>query len=164
MWQQSSEGADILFKNIGQPIATFFCNVHFVSKVYHISIPDLPDVVEYYSSCRVYPSSWLAKLGLNHGFDLVASKSSQGWQHKLKVFYPVLDNLKIFLFVFFGDIEGVKALLKDGKASVWDINPREETPLHVRLSQSLLKTYPLKTSNATRLPFERAMLSFAIFF
>jgi len=99
--------------------------------VYHVHASNLPEIVEYNSTCRIYPSWWLVKLGLNRGFDLVVSKATQGWQHTLKVFYPVPDNSMIFDFVRTGNIEGVKALLANGKASVWDINSREETPLHV---------------------------------
>lgn len=88
-------------------------------------------MVEYTSTCRLHPSWWLVKLGLNRGFDLVVSKAAQGWQHAFKIFYPVLDNAVVFDFVRTGDIESIKALLIEGKASVWDVNSREQTPLHI---------------------------------
>ncbi|KAF8860188.1 hypothetical protein BDZ45DRAFT_323096 [Acephala macrosclerotiorum] len=80
---------------------------------------------------RFHPASWIVNLGFLYGLSAHAIQSGQNWKHVMKTFRPVPDNSQIFEFCKLGDINGVKSLLSQRRASPWDTNSTGWTPLHV---------------------------------
>lgn len=76
------------------------------------------------------PSPWLVYVGLSYELRLCLLKSSWGWKHTFQSFQPVSDDALIFEFCRSGHIDGIRSLLSQKKASVWDVNSRGWTPLH----------------------------------
>lgn len=77
----------------------------------------------------LHPATWLLHLGARTGFN--GSFSTAGWKHTLETFRAVPDDSLIFEFCADGNLDGIKALLNRGEASVWDRDSFGQTPLHV---------------------------------
>ena len=77
----------------------------------------------------LHPANWLLRLGARTGFN--GSFSTAGWKHTLETFRAVPDDSLMFEFCADGNIDGIKALLSRGEASVWDRDSFGQTPLHV---------------------------------
>ncbi|KAL9117461.1 MAG: hypothetical protein Q9187_006001 [Circinaria calcarea] len=84
------------------------------------------------TSIRIHPARWLMQLGLNSGIQLALQDSGQGWKHTLNTFRAVPDDAAIFTACSKGDIDAVKQLLETNKASVWDVDVKKWTPLHIK--------------------------------
>lgn len=80
------------------------------------------------SQLILYPSKWLAKIGMAYGvkFSVLASR---GWQYSLQPFRAVPENALIFEFCREGNLEGIRTLLSRGDASPYDKDPLGRTPL-----------------------------------
>ena len=83
------------------------------------------------TSIRIHPARWLMQLGVDCGIQLAVQNGAQGWKHTLNTFRAVPDDAAIFSACSRGDIDTVRQLLDAGKASVWDVNMNDWTPLHV---------------------------------
>ena len=84
------------------------------------------------TSITFRPAEWLVKLGAKYGIHACMIRySTQGWQHKLKMFCPVPDNSPIFQMCSIGNLTAVRDLLCGGHASVRDTDSLGRTPLHV---------------------------------
>lgn len=79
------------------------------------------------------PASWLMRLGFCRGLEVTTQQSIQGWKFSLQPFRAVPNDSEIFKLCYEGDIDGVRALLLAGKASVLDRDSYGCTPLHVSL-------------------------------
>jgi hypothetical protein len=86
--------------------------------------------VETDSSCVLYPSNFLRKLGMSYGI-WVQSKSMTGWQFSLQPFIAVPSDSAMFQFCRDGNVPAIKVLLSLGQASVRDRDPLGRTPLWV---------------------------------
>ena len=91
-------------------------------------------VEEYLMSSRLtlVPAPWLARFGLSTAVDLGVERSTtSGWKVGLRMPRRVPDHALIFQKCELGDLVGVQKLLKDGDASVIDVDSRGHTPLHI---------------------------------
>ena len=84
------------------------------------------------TSYHFRPAGWLLRLGFQYGFQLdILSSSTKGWKQALESFRPVPDDALIFSLCETGDVIGVRDLMSQGHASIWDLDSRGWTPLHV---------------------------------
>ena len=97
------------------------------------------DHIEWNTSFRIHPAQWVLRLGFSFGFDFAMSKSQQGWKHHLETYRAVPDDSKIFEYCRTGNLVGVRALLDEGSASVWDRDSNLYTPLLVSCLRHRLK-------------------------
>lgn len=118
-------------------MANLFGSITVRTETFKENIADDPESEEDPSGwkgfLRIRPALWLIRLGLRRGLEITFQKSVQGWQHGLKTFGLIPHNSDIFECCLNGDIDGVKALLSSGRASVWDCDSEGYTPLHVSL-------------------------------
>lgn len=84
------------------------------------------------SQVIVYPSKWLAKIGMVYGFKFSAL-ASRGWQYSFQPFRAVPESALIFQFCREGNLSGVRTLLSRRDASPYDRDPLGRTPLWVML-------------------------------
>ena len=97
----------------------------------------------------IHPSTWLVRLGWQHGLRLKwLSSSSHGWQANLDTMRTVPDDALIFELCQTGDLPGVQRLLSSCQASVRDVDSRGWSPLHVSLL-SLRPGTPIRASFET---------------
>lgn len=97
-----------------------------------ITRPEKPnefEVIEYRRRWRLYPSALLKIMGMRYG--AVIESTSNDWQFVISGFNAVHGDAHIFRFCREGDLDGVKALLKLGQASLRDRDPLGRTPLWV---------------------------------
>lgn len=82
-----------------------------------------------------HPANWLVLLGMKSSFDVMISRSTQGWTNNLssRTFRAVPHDALIFQFCENGNLEGIKTLLARGDASLMDRCPRGWTLLHVSI-------------------------------
>ena len=78
------------------------------------------------------PATWLSCFGLSHLVDVALAKTTtSGWQFSLNIPRLVPDKSQIFERCRTGDVDGVRELLYQRRASVRDVNSSGSTPLHV---------------------------------
>jgi hypothetical protein len=83
------------------------------------------------STVKVHPARWVQTSGIRYGLQLAFLKSFSGLSCKIRSYYAVPDNARIFELCNMGDVDGVKALLDRRAASPWDTNSKGFTPLFV---------------------------------
>ena len=77
------------------------------------------------------PSTALAWIGISNAISLRVARLSQvGWKLTLESPRVVPDDAPLFEACRSGDTTSVRELLADGKASVWDVDSTQGTPLH----------------------------------
>lgn len=86
---------------------------------------------EHKSSFRVHPASWLIWLGVSYGLELREQNSTHGWRQTMETYRAVPDDADIFSYCLYGNLDGVRKLLTDGAASIWDTDSGGWTPLAV---------------------------------
>ncbi|TGO13635.1 hypothetical protein BTUL_0066g00240 [Botrytis tulipae] len=86
------------------------------------------DSVEAESQLIMYPSKWLAKIGIAYGVKL-SVLASRGWQYSFQPFRAVPESALIFEFCRSGNLDGIRTLLSRGDASPHDRDPLGRTPL-----------------------------------
>ncbi|KAF7945639.1 uncharacterized protein EAE97_004677 [Botrytis byssoidea] len=86
------------------------------------------ETVEEESQMIIYPSKWLAKLGVRYGIEL-SILASRGWRYSFQPFRAVPESSLIFQFCREGNLGGVRTLLSRGDASPYDRDPLGRTPL-----------------------------------
>lgn len=89
------------------------------------------DSFEHQLRFHLRPALWILRLGFTQGFRFTQSKSIQGWKYHLDTYRAVPDDAEIFGYCRSGDVDQVRKLLSEGRASVWDTNSQGDTPLHV---------------------------------
>lgn len=126
-----------LLHQLDTEVNIIFGKIHFCSQTFQI-LPDEEEPTrdsdfqeETEIAFRFHPASWIVNLGFLYGLSVDAFQSGQNWKHVMKTFRPVSDNSKIFEFCKAGNINGVKDLLSQRRASPWDTNSTGWTPLHV---------------------------------
>ncbi len=88
---------------------------------------------EHRTSFRLTPARWLLRMGFTYGlFGHFASSAAGGPSFGLETTRPVPDDAPIFGLCFWGELDGVRALLAAGEASVRDTDSFGRTPLSVR--------------------------------
>ena len=79
------------------------------------------------------PAEWLRNMGLSHSFRFrISTSPTTGWQHTLQTPCLVPGNSLIFTLCEQGNIDAIRSLLAEGRASVRDENASGFTPLWVR--------------------------------
>ena len=86
-----------------------------------------------------YPSSWLTRLGLGYGVEASLQNSKGGWKFDFNPIRAVPDDSLIFELCRDGDLMGVNRLLMRRDADLRDTSSRGWTPLHVSLSNTLIR-------------------------
>ena len=81
----------------------------------------------------IRPALWLARFGIKYGLRVKIFQAPGYWKHLTETFRPVPDDAMVFELCRRGNINGVQRLLREQKASVWDMNSLGRTPLHVCL-------------------------------
>ncbi|KAF7860350.1 hypothetical protein EAF04_008477 [Stromatinia cepivora] len=115
----------------GRQITGPFSNIWTVSqevreRVVHAS--GAKKNVQAESQLILYPSKWLARIGMAYGVKLSAL-ASRGWQYSLQPFRAVPESALIFEFCREGNLDGIRTLLSRGDASPYDKDPLGRTPL-----------------------------------
>ncbi|TGO77295.1 hypothetical protein BELL_0114g00110 [Botrytis elliptica] len=120
-----------VYGNKGRKVASPFSNIWNVSQgvreqIFHSL--GTRENLEAESQLIVYPSKWLAKIGINYGVKL-SVLASRGWQYSFQPFRAVPENALIFDFCRKGNLDGIRTLLSRGDASPYDRDPLGRTPL-----------------------------------
>lgn len=114
------------------------------------------DQTESQTWIMIRPAAWCRIFGIKHDLHLsLQSSAIFGWKHSLQSFRLVNDDAPILHLCMKGDMFGVRQLLCKGEASVYDIDSRGMTALHVSTSQDM---FPL----LVRLRVYRRLLPFII--
>jgi len=79
----------------------------------------------------LHPTQWLQYCGVRKGIRMELLLSSTGLSCNLKPYHAVPDDSSIFTYCRDGNVEAVKTLFGQRKASPWDTNSRGFTPLFV---------------------------------
>ncbi|KAI9649747.1 hypothetical protein NHQ30_002328 [Ciborinia camelliae] len=121
----------IINRNRGRQISVPFSKIWTVSQeireqVVHAS--GVKETVEEESQLIMYPSKWLARLGIVYGVKL-SILASRGWQYSFQPFRAVPESSLIFEFCREGNLSGVRTLLSRGDSSPYDRDPLGRTPL-----------------------------------
>jgi hypothetical protein len=85
------------------------------------------------TTLRLHPSRWLQICGITYGVQIAFSKSFQGLDCRLKTYRAVPNDSPIFELCGKGDVDGVRRLFDERRASPWDTDSEGHTPLHVKL-------------------------------
>ena len=83
------------------------------------------------TSVAVHPKPWLLGRGLTLSFSTSGNSWIPQFGFQFRHYNVRSDEALIFEFCSFGNIEGVKSLLRRGDASPFDCDPEGWTPLHV---------------------------------
>lgn len=83
------------------------------------------------SSLFFLPSPWIMRCGYSQGFHILVSRSSASWKITPRVINIVPRTSLSFEFSKTGNLEGLKSLFARNMASIWEIDPRGNTLLHV---------------------------------
>ncbi|TGO86594.1 hypothetical protein BPOR_0291g00130 [Botrytis porri] len=119
-------------RQITSPFSNFWKeSIKTTEEVVHAS--GVKETVEEESQLIIYPSKWLAKLGVGYGIELYIL-ASRGWRYSFQPFRAVPESSLIFQFCREGNLGGVRTLLSRGDASPYDRDPLGRTPLWVVLS------------------------------
>ncbi len=120
-----------------QTYLTFVANVHYESRTLNLKSTLVEDgehidpQQQTETSISIYPKPWL----LGRGFALSYSTSGQGWLPQIgfqfRQYNIRSEEALIFEFCLFGNVEGVRSLLRRREASPFDTDPEGWTPLHV---------------------------------
>ncbi|KAK8905073.1 hypothetical protein QC760_006274 [Botrytis cinerea] len=128
-------------RQITGPFSNFWSlSIEITEEVVHAS--GVKETVEAGSQLIMYPSKWLAKLGVGYGIELSVI-ASRGWRYSFQPFRAVPESSLIFQFCREGNLGGVRTLLSRGDASPHDRDPLGRTPLwyaalHHQLDISML--------------------------
>lgn len=121
---------------------TLFGTIYLRSKVYEdFGVP------RYETFYMFHPANWLVSLGMKSSFDVMISRSTQGWKNNLssRTFRAVPEDALIIQFCTDGNIEGVKTLLARVDASVMDRSPGGYTLLHVSIIFFVFSSYSVSS-------------------
>jgi hypothetical protein len=121
----------------GEVIAQKSCHSTQSANVYEVDGSPVNQVEETETSFFIRPSKWLLRLGLNFEACAKVSWSLSGWNVLQQTYRVVPTDSLIFQSCRCGDIESVRQLFSQGKASVWDIDVHGRTPLHVSLDSTI---------------------------
>ncbi|KAF7921602.1 uncharacterized protein EAE98_008449 [Botrytis deweyae] len=114
-------------RQITGPFSNFWKeSLRSTEEVVHAS--GVKETVEEESQLIIYPSKWLAKLGVRYGIEL-SILASRGWRYSFQPFRAVPESSLIFQFCREGNLGGVRTLLSRGDASPYDRDPLGRTPL-----------------------------------
>jgi len=92
------------------------------------------------TTLRLHPSRWLQICGITHGIQIAFSKSFQGLDCRLRTYRAVPDNSPIFEFCRKNDVDGIRRLFDERRASPWDTDSGGWTPLHVSFFHSFIES------------------------
>lgn len=130
------------FKKISVPLqqhtyTTSLASVHYQLKAISLVIGSVNDgdyvdaEQQIETSISIHPKPWL----LGRGFALSYRTSGENWMPHFGIQFRQYnirsEEALIFEFCSYGNIEGVKSLLRRGDASPFDTDPDAWTPLHV---------------------------------
>lgn len=116
--------------------------------------------VEHETSLKILPAQWLLKLGFNYAYNgSTLDSSTQGWQWCIKPIHLVPNDAPIFRNCDQGDIERVRDLISNNLASVWDVDSKGRTTLHVShivllLSDEAISQNATDLTSVISLPYE----------
>jgi hypothetical protein len=108
-------------------------SIHLITVTTACSQEQFPQSNTFSTILVLHPSQWLQYCGVRKGIRMELLLSSTGLSCNLKPYHAVPDDSSIFMYCRDGNVEAVKTLFGQRKASPWDTNSRGFTPLFVGL-------------------------------